>query len=301
VKFGTVLPQFGPHAREPGVRERLGAIARAADRLGYDVVWTAEHLIFPREIRTEYPYGGKFPYDVDDPILDVATTLAWIAAQTTRVRLGSSVVVLPYHHPVALAKALATVDVLSGGRLLLGVASGWLREEFELLGVPFAERGARTDEGIALLKHLWTAERIDFDGRFFSLRDAAQAPKPLQKPHPPIWIGGDGGAALRRVARLGDGWVAAPRSRERLAASIATIRREAERAGRDPASIGVASGGGVRSLDELVDAIPDLERLGITLVNVPALYWARDHGEAIELLERFAERARLPAASPDDS
>lgn len=296
MKFGTVLPQFGPHAREPRVRERLGEIARAADRLGYDVVWTAEHLVFPREIRSPYPYGGKFPYDVDDPILDVATTLAWVAAQTTRVRLGSSVVVLPYHHPVALAKALATVDVLSGGRLLLGVASGWLREEFELLGVPFAERGARTDEGIALLKHLWTAERIDFQGRFFCLRDAAQAPKPLQKPHPPIWIGGDGAAALRRVARVGDGWVAAPRSREHLAASIATIRREAERAGRDPASIGVASGGGARSLDELADAIPELERLGITLVNVPALYWARDHAEAIDLLGRFAERAGLAPA-----
>ena len=294
MKFGTVLPQFGPHAREPGVRERLAAIARAADRLGYDVVWTAEHLIFPREIRTEYPYGGKFPYDVDDPILDVATTLAWIAAQTTRVRLGSSVVVLPYHHPVALAKALATVDVLSGGRLLLGVASGWLREEFELLGVPFAERGARTDEGIALLKHLWTAERIDFDGRFFPCAT------PLRRP-----------SSLQKLPRSGSEATATPRSggsrasatggslrREAAsasAASIATIRREAERAGRDPASIGVASGGGARSLDELVDAIPDLERLGITLVNVPALYWARNHGEAIELLERFAERARLPA------
>jgi probable F420-dependent oxidoreductase len=296
VKFGTVLPQFGPHARAPGVRERLGAIARAADRLGYDVVWTAEHLVFPREIRTPYPYGGEFPYAVDDPILDVATTLAWIAAQTTRVRLGSSVVVLPYHHPVALAKALATVDVLSEGRLLLGVASGWLREEFDLLGVPFHERGARTDEAIALLKHIWTAERIDFRGRFFCLSDAAQAPKPVQQPHPPIWIGGDGAAALRRVGRLGDGWVAAPRSREHLTASIATIRREAERAGRSPDSIGIASGGGARSLDELVDAIPELERLGITLVNVPALYWAKDHAEALDLLERFAERAGLPAA-----
>jgi probable F420-dependent oxidoreductase len=297
VKFGTALPQFGPKARDPGAAERIGAMARAADRLGYDVVWTAEHLVFPREIRTPYPYGGSFPYDVDDPIFDVATTLAWVAAQTTRVKLGSSVVVLPYHHPVALAKALATVDVLSGGRLLLGVAGGWLREEFELLGVPFEERGARTDEAIALLKHVWTSERIDFDGRFFSLRDATQAPKPLQKPHPPIWIGGDGTRALRRVGRLGDGWVAAPRSRAELAASIATIRREAERAGRDPAAIGVASGGGARTLDELVDSIPELERIGITIVNVPALFWAKTFEESIELLERFAERAGL-AATP---
>jgi probable F420-dependent oxidoreductase len=296
VKFGTALPQFGPKARDPGAAERIAAMARAADRLGYDVVWTAEHLVFPREIRTPYPYGGSFPYDVDDPIFDVATTLAWVAAQTTRVRLGSSVVVLPYHHPVALAKALATVDVLSGGRLLLGVAGGWLREEFELLGVPFDERGARTDEAIALLKHVWTSERIHFEGRFFSLRDAAQAPKPLQKPHPPIWIGGDGPRALRRVGRLGDGWVAAPRSRAQLAASIAAIRREAERAGRDPAAIGVASGGGARTLDELVGSIPELERIGITIVNVPALFWAKTFEESIELLERFAERAGLAPA-----
>jgi probable F420-dependent oxidoreductase len=293
VKYGTALPQFGPKARDPGAADRIAAMAKAADRLGYHVVWTAEHLVFPREIRTPYPYGGTFPYDVNDPIFDVAATLAWVAAQTQRVELGSSVVVLPYHHPVALAKALATVDVLSGGRLLLGVAGGWLREEFELLGVPFEERGARTDEAIALIKHIWTTERIDFEGRFFSLRDAAQSPKPIQKPHPPIWIGGDGPRALRRVGRVGDGWVAAPRSRDQLAASIAEIRREAERSGRDPASIGVSSGGGARSLDEPVDLIPELERIGITIVSVPALFWAKTFEEAIELLERFAEQAGL--------
>src|SRR5262245_18089397 len=125
MEFGVALPQFGPQARDAEVGERIRDVGTAAERLGFGVVWTAEHLVFPYEIRTPYPYGGRFPFDVTDPILDISTTLSYVAACTNRVRLGSAVVVLPYHHPLALAKAMATVDVLSNGRLLLGVASGW--------------------------------------------------------------------------------------------------------------------------------------------------------------------------------
>ena len=293
MRFGVALPQFGPRARDPAVRERVRDVAVAADRLGYDVVWTAEHLIFPSAIRTAYPYGGRAPFDVTDPVLDVASTLTYVAALTERVRLGSSVVVLPYHHPIALAKALATVDVLSNGRLLLGIAGGWLREEFDLLGVPFRERGARTDEYLALIKRLWTEERVSFHGRFFSLDDAAFFPKPVQRPHPPIWVGGDSAAALQRVARSGDGWLAVPRDLEHLTAGIRTIRQAAESAGRDPAAIGVATSGAARSLEELLDLVPRLEKLGVTIVNVPALFWTRSVGEAIEAMETFARRANL--------
>jgi len=156
MEFGIVLPTFGPPARDAALASGLREIAEAADDLGYHVVFTAEHLIFPSEIRTPYPYGGRFPYPVDDPVLDPPATLAWVAALTRHVRLGASVMVLPYREPIALAKALATIDVLSGGRLMVGVASGWLREEFDLLGVPFHERGARTDEYLAALRALWT-------------------------------------------------------------------------------------------------------------------------------------------------
>ena len=297
MRFGVALPQFGPRARDPAVRERIRDVAVAADRLGYDVAWSAEHLIFPAAIRTPYPYGGRAPFDVTDPVLDVASTLAYVAALTTRVRLGTSVIVLPYHHPIALAKALATVDVLSNGRLLLGVAGGWLREEFELLGVPFGQRGARTDEYLDLIKRLWTDERVSFRGRFFSLDDAAFFPKPVQRPHPPIWVGGDSPPALRRVARVGDGWLAVPRDLDHLAAGIDTIRRAAHAAGRDPAAIGVATSGGARSLDELLDLVPRLEQLGVTIVNLPALFWTRSVDEAIEVMETFAQRAQL--ATPD--
>ena len=164
--------------------------------------------------------------------------------------------VLPYHEPIALAKALATIDVLSGGRLMVGVASGWLREEFELLGVPFRERGARTDEYLAALRALWTEERVTFRGRWVKLEEAAFFPKPIQKPHPPIWIGGrqpgrlsSRGALRRRLAR----GAAHPGE---LAADVSAIRREAEAAGRDPGRIGVAASGGARSVSELLDRIP---------------------------------------------
>ena len=293
MQFGVALPQFGPSARTAAVRERVRDVATAADRLGYDVVWTAEHLIFPHAIETPYPFGGRAPFDVTDPILDVASTLAYVAALTTRVRLGTSVVVLPYHHPIALAKAMATVDVLSNGRLLLGVAGGWLREEFDLLGVPFGQRGARTDEYLALLKRLWTDDRVTFHGRFFSLEDAVFFPKPVQRPHPPVWIGGDGAAALERAGRSGDGWMAVPRDLAHLDAGNTAIRRAAERAGRDPTQLGVASSGGARSLAEILDLIPRLERMGVTIVNLPALFWTPSIEAAIELMETFAQQARL--------
>src|SRR5262249_51545208 len=131
MQFAVVLPSFGPPARDPAVQSRLRDVAEAADELGYHVVFTAEHLVYPQEIRTPHPYGGRFPFAVTDPVLDVPTTLAWVAAVTKHVRLAASVMVLPYHDPIALAKALTTIDVLSGGRLMVGVASGWLREEFD--------------------------------------------------------------------------------------------------------------------------------------------------------------------------
>jgi probable F420-dependent oxidoreductase len=293
MQFAVVLPSFGPPARDPAVQSRLRDVAEAADELGYHVVFTAEHLVYPQEIRTPYPYGGRFPFAVTDPVLDVPTTLAWVAAMTKHVRLAASVMVLPYHEPIALAKALTTIDVLSGGRLMVGVASGWLREEFDLLGVPFRERGARTDEYLAALRALWTEERVTFQGRFVRLQEAAFFPKPIQKPYPPIWIGGGSAAAFRRVARLGDGWLAVPRSPADLADDVAAIRREAEAAGRDPLRIGVAASGAAGSVSELLDRIPALERAGATIVTVPALFWAKSVPEAIELMDEFAARAGL--------
>ena len=294
MQFGVILPTFGSLARGTDVATAVAGVARAADRLGYDVVWAAEHVVFPSQVTSPYPYGDRLPFAVTDPVLDAVGTLAWLAGMTTHVRLGSAVLVLPYHQPVPLAKALATVDVLSGGRLVVGVASGWLREEFALLGVPFAERGARTDEWLAVLRALWTEERVTFAGRWIRLTEAAFFPKPVQRPHPPVWIGGGSPAALRRVGRFGDGWLAVPRpTLEALAADVAAIRRAAERAGRDPARIGVASSGAAPTLAALVDRLPDLARIGVTSVTVPVTGWARSAAHGLELMEEFAQRAGL--------
>jgi probable F420-dependent oxidoreductase len=298
MQFGVLLPQFGPHAAGADARERIRQVALAADRLGYSVVWTAEHIVFPETIRTPYPYGSRYPFPLTDPIFDVVATLSWVAALTTRVRLGTSVLVLPYRNPIVLAKELATLDVLSAGRLLLGVAGGWLAEEFEMLGIPFRERGARTDEYIALLRALWTQDRVRFTGRFYQLAGALFFPKPVQQP-PPIWIGGGSPAALRRVARLGDGWIAAPRpTLDDLAKDIVEIRRRAEQAGRDPARIGVSSNGAATSLDDLLARLPRMERAGVTIASVPVAFWARTFSHSLELMEEFAERAGLSRTRP---
>jgi len=291
VQFGVALPQFGPLAAGDGVRDRIAALATAADRLGYDVLWTAEHIVFPAEIRSPYPYGGKFPFPVTDPILEMVSTLSYVAALTRRIRLSSSAMVLPYRHPVLAAKELATLDVLSGGRLAVGVASGWLAEEFAMLGVPFAERGARMDEALDVLRLLWTEERVTFRGRFVELTDAVAFPKPVQTPHPPIWIGGASRRAFERIIRLGAGWLAPPRDPARLADDIRRLHAMAETAGRDPASIGVASGGAAHDVDDLCARLPTLAAAGVTIVNVPVTFWARSFAHALELLDAFAARA----------
>ena len=293
MRFGVPLPQFGPHAAEADVAARIARVATTADRLGYDVLWTAEHLILPHEITTPYPYGDRFPFPTTAPILEVVSTLSYVAALTRRIRLSSSVMVLPYRHPVVFAKELATLDVLSGGRVLVGVAAGWLTEEFDMLGVPFRERGARMDEYLDVLRILWSEERVTFRGRFVQLEEAAFFPKPIQKPHPPIWIGG-GRAAFERIVRAGNGWIAAPRPTvSELARDITELKALAERRYRDPVGIGVASGGAARSVDELLARLPELERAGVTIVSVPAIFWARTADHALALLAEFAEKAGL--------
>jgi probable F420-dependent oxidoreductase len=298
MRFGVTLPQFGPFAAGPAVHERIARVATAADRLGYDVVWTAEHFVLPREIRTPYPYGGRFPFPVTDPFLEVVSTLSYVAALTERVHLSAAVMIAPYRHPVVLAKELATLDVLSAGRLIVGLASGWLAEEFAMLGVPFHERGARTDETLELLRVLWTEDRVTFRGRFVTLEDAAFFPKPFQRPHPPIWIGGRSARAFDRVARWGAGWIAAPRpDLDTLARDVERLHRRVEAAGRDPGSVGVASGGAARDVDELVARLPALARAGVTIVTVPALFWGRSIEHALEIMELFATRAGMSRLS----
>jgi probable F420-dependent oxidoreductase len=167
-----------------------------------------DHIALPVDVRTRYPYraDGKFFWPPETPYLDTILTLTWAAAATERIQVGTSVLIAGWHHPLNTAKALATLDVLNGGRTIVGVGTGWMREQFEIMGSPFEARGARTTEYIALLKHLWSADEIDFHGEHFRYSGFKMYPKPARSPSIPIWCGGKSEGVLRRVAAVADGW-----------------------------------------------------------------------------------------------
>jgi probable F420-dependent oxidoreductase len=232
------------HARP----ELLVAAAQAAEATGLSCMWFGDHVAYPVEYTTRYPGhpSGRLPFDLAAPQLDTLLALTWVAAATTRLRLGTAVLVLPMRNPVLLAKELATLDVLSNGRVRLGVGLGWLREEFEScqVGAVFGQRGRRTDEYVRAMEALWTQEEAEFEGEFVSFPPTYCSPKPVQPDGPPIWIGGYGPAAHERVARYGAGWITGGRvTIEEMTVARTAIARRAEQLGRDPDAIGVVAQG----------------------------------------------------------
>ena len=206
--FGCVLSQaiFGPTAGPAAIR----TLAQTAERLGYDTVWLADHIVIPRRVKSSYPYDadGVSPFDPAQPFYDPLSALNFMAGCTERIRLGMHVLIVPYRQPIQTAKVLATIDALSNGRLIVGAGPGWLEEEFVALGLTtFKDRGAVTDEYLQVFKELWTNENPDFTGKYVQVSNIGFQPKPVQRPHPPIWIGGHTGPALRRAAIFGDGWM----------------------------------------------------------------------------------------------
>jgi len=227
MKFGFSL------SNNQGI-EDVQAIVRLAIRaeeLGYDSVWTSDHL---------FNVGHVFERIGDRPYYDPLTILTYVAAVTTRIRLGTSVLVLPYHHPMRLAKAAATLDVLSGGRVILGVGVGGVEREFKALGTSYAERGAITDETIAILQALWTQPLPSHEGRFYRFSGMPFSPKPVQKPHIPLVIGGASRAAIRRAARVGNGWQPIAMPPEVLREHLDYLAAQARAAGRTMADIPVS-------------------------------------------------------------
>jgi probable F420-dependent oxidoreductase len=205
VEFGFALPSRGPLAR-PSVLVRL---ARKAEALGFGYVTVSDHVVLPTRSSAPYPYSpsGEFPGGARQDFLEPLAAMAWLLAATRRIRVGISVLVVPYRNPVVTAKQLATLDALSGGRVVVGCGVGWWPEEFQALGAPpFAERGAVTDEYLRLMKELWTRDDPSFKGRYYQVSDVTMFPKPVQKPHPPIWIAGHTPVAIRRAGEVGDGW-----------------------------------------------------------------------------------------------
>jgi probable F420-dependent oxidoreductase len=211
--------------------QALVGLAQGAEAAGLDSVWVHDHVFNVGHVLERI--GGR-------PYYEPLTLLSYVAARTTRVRLGTSVLVLPYHHPIRLAKAAATLDVLSAGRLVLGVGVGAIEPELEAMGTPFKERGAFTDEAIAVMRALWSAEEPRFDGKYSRFAGMKFAPRPVQKPSIPVVIGGVSPAAIRRAARLGDGWQPLGLTPEALAQGMATLREEARACGRAAAEIPVS-------------------------------------------------------------
>lgn len=244
MQFGLNIPPRGPLAE----REAIMTIARRAEELGFACLAIPDHIVVPNDIGSRYPYAedGAFPGAAGEFIEPLAL-MAFLGAATSRIRLMTSVLVVPHRPAVLTAKMLATIDALTGGRVTIGVGAGWMREEFEAIGAPpFAERGRVTDEYIAAFRELWTNDTPRFDGEYVRFSDIIFLPRPVQRPIP-VWSGGESGAALRRAGRIADGWYPVGTNARypldtlaRYDERLAKVKRIAEDAGRDPANLHLA-------------------------------------------------------------
>ena len=283
MKFGIVpinLREF----TDPGV---VLPFVQRAEALGYESVWTAEHVVIPASYASVYPYNpdGKLPFKPDAPIIDPLVALTFIAAATTRLRLGTGVNILPQASPLYLAKWASSIDHLSRGRLMLGVGVGWLREEFEAIGVPFARRGRRADEYLKALKAVWTGEDVEYRGEFVDWRGFSMHPTPAQPGGVPLVIGGVTPPAIRRTVKYGDGWYVIGKDPDEYRAHVRALHEECARQGRDPAEIELTAYWNYRA--EGPDSLAVYRDLGIhrLLVNMHALR----AGDVTTAMDRFAD------------
>ncbi|HET9855100.1 MAG TPA: LLM class F420-dependent oxidoreductase [Methylomirabilota bacterium] len=310
MRYGFYLPTRGQTASP----EALETLVARAEALGFSSVVIADHIVFPVTIQSKYPYtvSGAFPGQGD--ALEQLSLMAFVAGKSRALRLISSVMILPYRNPVVTAKMLATIDVLSRGRVTVGVGGGWLREEFEALGAPdFDRRGAVSDEYLRIFKALWTQDPASHRGEFYRFDSVRCLPHPVQKPHPPIWVGGHSKAALRRVARLGDGWhpvganPAVPLRPPELRASLDDLRRLTEAERRDFSTLTISykapiydagqgvDGGAERrpfsgSQQAIADDIGTFAGLGVSELIFD--FRSESLAQSLERMERFAPLIR---------
>jgi probable F420-dependent oxidoreductase len=296
MKIGVNLITFGPGASE----DALARWAGFAEAVGYHFMMLGDHVTITADVQGRYPA----------PFYDPFTTLAWLAGLTRRVELGFTVIVLPYRHPLETARMAATLDRISGGRLIFGIGVGWARQEFEVLGLPFEKRGAMTDDYLGALKAAWTQDVASYQGRFVSFKEIYTAPRPLQRPHPPIWVGGSSEAALRRTVLHGDAWHPI---RSRIAflrdEGVPRLRAIAEKEGRPvpalcprirlrltdsplPEETRLAGEG---TMDQVRRDFAALEKLGVPNLCLDTfaddVEGSRNHEQAWRMLTSLAERA----------
>ena len=299
--------QIGVHVPTtvaPGVtREALLTFAREAEVRDFASLWVSDHIVIPTTTDADYPGGGRrFPIAPETPYLEPVAMLSALAVLTSKARIGCSVFILGHRHPVAMAKMLATIDALSSGRLIVGVGVGWWRQELEILGVDFARRGRAADEALRVFKAMWTEREPRFEGEFFRIADAGAEPKPLQTPHPPIWIGGVSPAALRRVIALGDGWHAmSSKSPAELAASVAELKRLADIAGRAWSTIEISMRFEMSEAvladgtQAVIDRLGEYGRAGVQ--HAAVVFRREDPKRMLELLDLVAAKIRPALAS----
>jgi probable F420-dependent oxidoreductase len=279
VRFGIALGALNSHFHVAATDE--------AERLGYESVWLPEHLVLPvRMSRSPHPGDEHPPVPPTTPVFDAFAYLGFLAGRTRHLRLGTHVYNLGLRHPFVSARAVQTLDVVSDGRLEFGVGASWLEEEWRAVGLDFASRGRRVDEAIAVCKRLWTESEVAHDGEFFHFDAVAFEPKPVQRPWPPILIGGESRSALRRAARSGDGWIGMGHTFESAARQIERLQELRREHDRDTAAFHICLGGQVTGADD----VGRWEELGVSRLIVSP--WRRSP-DAVDGMRRFADLVGL--------
>ncbi len=269
-------------------------ICRRAETAGFESVWGGEHVILPDAIASKYPYteDGKIPAEPETPIPDPLIWLAFAAAAAPTLKLGTCILIVPQRNPLILAKELATLDRISGGRVELGLGVGWMKEEFDALGVPWEARGRRNDEYIEAMRELWKGPHAEYHGDFVDFDPCTCSPRPVNGDIPVI-VGGDSEAALNRAVKLADGYFPGEGDHDRLVALLGRLHAKAEAAGRDPGSIEINGMFGAQMADP-VAGIEQMASAGVGRVMVPAFFFAGPGG--LDRMEEFAEKV-MPVAS----
>ncbi|MFQ5741385.1 MAG: LLM class F420-dependent oxidoreductase [Acidobacteriota bacterium] len=247
MKFGFGVPNIGPL----GSADSVKSVATRAEELGYDSLWVIERLLYPVNPKTPYPVtpDGSWP-DVYRHVLDPLETLTFVSAHTSTIALGTSVLDIPYYNPVMLARRISTLDRFSGGRVRLGLGLGWAQDEYDAVGATFQNRGRLADEFLAVLKAIWGTNPVEFRGDFYTVPQSFIDSKPVQKPHPPIYLAAFAPVALKRIARAADGWNVVALPPDAMAQMFGSVKEMAEAEGRDPASLKMVVRANVELLEE---------------------------------------------------
>ncbi len=292
MRYGIVFANTMHWAKGPGAIE----MAQAADDAGFESLWTVEHVVYPDDYASEYPYSpdGKMPAQPSTPIPDPLIWLAYVASVTKSIRLATGILILPQRNPVVLAKELATLDDMSGGRVELGIGVGWLREEFDALGVPWERRGARTDEYVAAMRALWASDGATYEGDFASFTRVSSNPKPAQGSIP-IVVGGHSRAACERAGRLGDGFFPGKGSPAELREMVDVVRQTAAAHDREPEAIQVSAASAAIFGDDPVGAAQELADIGVSRIVIPGFLVRKP--SVRDAMDAFAERVIRPTAS----